>query len=245
MAVMPGKILIFLAAIALAVPAAAQLPDEFKNLQFFPEDIEKDALVNQMRHFSFALGVRCQHCHVGGDGVSFAGVEFDKDSPAKERARFMLQMTDDLNEKVLAELPDRDDPPLRVRCKTCHRGRPKPMLLTQEMRIAIDSHGVDAGIDRYRMLREQYENAGAYDFREWEVNTLGEDLQEEGRDGDAIAVYELNQEFFPDSIAIALKLGQLYENVEETEAAIANYERVLEENPDHEHAKARLKALRN
>jgi tetratricopeptide (TPR) repeat protein len=119
------------------------------------------------------------------------------------------------------------------------------MLLTQEMRVALDAAGVDAALDRYRMLREEYEHAGAYDFREWEVNTLAEDLQEAGRDEDAIAVYELNREYFPESVAIAMRLGQLYENVDDTAAAIASYERVLAANPDHEGAKARLEALKN
>ena len=51
--------------------AAAQIPDAFKNLQFHPEDITKGQLISVMRNFSFALGVRCQYCHVGGDGVCF------------------------------------------------------------------------------------------------------------------------------------------------------------------------------
>ena len=30
-------------------PLVAQIPDEFQNLQFFPEDIEKDSLIGVMR----------------------------------------------------------------------------------------------------------------------------------------------------------------------------------------------------
>ena len=53
--------------------AAPQIPEKFENLQFFPKDIARDSLINIMRGFSFALGVRCQHCHTGGDGISFEG----------------------------------------------------------------------------------------------------------------------------------------------------------------------------
>ena len=244
MTTMFARRLIFLMMVGATVPAAAQIPDEFTNLQFFPEDISRGELIGRMRHFSFALGVRCQHCHVGGDGVSFEGVEFDKDGPTKKKARFMLRMTHNLNEEILPEIPERDTPPLRIECKTCHRGRSKPMLLTQEMRLALDADGVEAGIDRYRKLREDSEHAGAFDFREWEVNTLAEDLRKEDRAQDAIAIYELNQEFFPESVSIAMALGSLYESVEDSAAAIRNYERVLAANPEHKGAQARLDALR-
>jgi hypothetical protein len=41
-----------------------------------------------MRHFSFALDVRCQYCHLGGDGVSFDGVVFESDDdPDKVKAK--------------------------------------------------------------------------------------------------------------------------------------------------------------
>ena len=72
---------------------AAQIPERFENLQVLPAGIARDSLVLIMRGFSFALGVRCQYCHSGGDGVSFAGVTFaSDDKQAKRTARFMLRM---------------------------------------------------------------------------------------------------------------------------------------------------------
>src|SRR5688500_18713273 len=50
-----------------------------ENLQFFPKTISREQLTQRMREFSFALGVRCQYCHTGGDGVSFDGVVFASD----------------------------------------------------------------------------------------------------------------------------------------------------------------------
>ena len=227
-----------------ATAAAAQIPDEFKNLQFHPEDTTKGELINVMRNFSFALGVRCQYCHVGGDGVSFEGVEFDKDGPNKEKARFMLRMTENLNENILTGIPDRDQPALEIQCKTCHCGQSKPMLLIQEMRASLDSDGAEAAVARYRELRNDFERAGAFDFGEWEVNTLAEVLAEEGRPRDAIAIYELNAEFHADSSSIALSLGNFCEIVEDKDAAIRRYERALELRPNSERAQKRLEALR-
>jgi len=68
---------------------AQQPPWEPKNLRYFPKDITREALVQRMREFSFALNVRCQYCHTGGDGISFdtqadafiAGLRAEPDHP--------------------------------------------------------------------------------------------------------------------------------------------------------------------
>lgn len=229
----------------LPVPVAAQIPDTFQNLKFFPADIPRDSLIGVMRGFSFALGVRCQYCHVGGDGVSFEGVEFHlDDDPDKRKARAMLEMVRRLNDEVLANLPDRDDPPVRVECKTCHRGLARPTLLKQELRMVLDRAGTDSAAARYRELRDRGALTGRFDFGEWETNTLAEDLAREGRHRDAIAIYRLNEEFYPASVSIKGGLAQLYEAVGDTTDATAYYEKVLVLAPDNATARRRLDALK-
>jgi hypothetical protein len=226
-------------------PLHAQIPEEFTNLQVLPERISRDSLLDVMRGFSLDLNVRCQYCHVGGDGISFEGVEFDRDDdPDKRKARFMMRMTENLNRQVLPLMPERDEPPLEMQCKTCHRGLARPTLLTQDLGWVIDRHGVDSAAVRYRMLRDRLGMSGAYDFGEWEMNTLAERLQKAGRFQDAIGVYALNAEFFPESVSIAFSLGGLYEVVSDTAAAIRSYERVLELQPGNERAQARLDTIR-
>jgi tetratricopeptide (TPR) repeat protein len=227
--------------------AEAQIPDTFRNLQVLPEDTDRAVLLDVMRGFSFALGVRCQYCHVGGDGVSFEGVAFDRDDdPDKLKARAMLAMVGDLNDVVLAALPQRDTPPVAVECKTCHRGRPRPVLLARELRVALDDFGPDSATARYERFRadEDVVLAGWFDFGEWEVNTLAERLQDEGRTADAIAIYELNARHHPRSISIHSRLGALHEAQGDTRAAILSYERVLEIDPENQAAVSRLRALR-
>src|SRR3954469_13933642 len=101
-------LVVLLAWAAIAVPAAQQAappPWKGKNLKFFPEDITREALVQRMREFSFALGVRCQYCHAGGDGVSFEGVDFASDEKAaKLKARAMLAMTAEINTGLLPKI---------------------------------------------------------------------------------------------------------------------------------------------
>ena len=223
----------------------AQIPEEFTNLRFLPEDITRDSLLEVMRGFSFALGVRCQYCHVGGDGRSFEGVEFHKDDdPDKRKARFMLRMVANLNGMVLPLVPERDDPPRAIECKTCHRGLPRPTLLSQGLREILDEHGADSAVAAYRNYRESLMTSGTFDFGEWETNVTAERLTRDGRPRDAIAIYELNAEFYPESASIALALARLYEGEEEIETAIGYYERVLELRPDNQAAQERLEALR-
>lgn len=227
--------------------ASAQIPDKFENLQVLPKDVPRDSLIQIMRGFSFALGVRCQYCHTGGDGISFEGVVFkNDDDPDKVKARRMLEMVRDLNEVVLANLPERDSPPVGIECKTCHRGRPRPIMLAQELRMALDEFGVDSATARYESYREDDRVllAGLFDFGEWEVNVLGDRLAREGRTSEAIAIYELNARYYPGSASIQMSLGQLHETEGDTEAAIRSYERALEIQPDNERVKDRLDALR-
>ena len=240
------------ALIALAVsPAAtpqlaAQIPDRAANLQVLPEDLPQDSLIQIMRGFSFALGVRCQYCHVGGDGISFEGVAFESDAdPDKVKARHMLEMVRDLNDVVLASLPDRRQPSVSIECSTCHRGRPRPIQLAQELRMTLDDFGADSAVARYDRLRADGDVvlAGMFDFGEWEVNVLAERLAREGRAWTAIAMYEMNARYYPESVSIHSALGTLYEEVGDAPAAISSWRRVLELSPPSAQARARLDAL--
>ncbi len=237
--------LLGLVLIGSAPLARAQIPDEFTNLKVLPEDISRDSLLVVMRDFSFALGVRCQYCHVGGDGRSFEGVEFHKDDdPDKRKARFMLSMVADLNEQILPSLPDRDDPPVRMECKSCHRGIARPLLLKQQMRIILDEFGSDSAAAWYRDMRERFATDGTYDWGEWETNVLAERLDRDARPADAIAMYKLNAEFNPNSVSIQGSLARLYEQQGDTASAIERYERILEIRPGHRGATERLATLR-
>lgn len=123
-------------AVALTVvpqPPAAPQPQRWQppdptNLQVFPKDIEKPALIQAMRGFTQALGVRCEFCHVG-EGNDLSKFDFASDDRRQKRtARLMLAMVADLNTKYLSEVPEpRPAGAPAVTCFTCHRGDPKPL----------------------------------------------------------------------------------------------------------------------
>ena len=245
---MPARLRLAIVASILGVVSAqsvpGQIPERFQNLQVLPTGIARDSLVNLMRGFSFALGVRCQYCHSGGDGVSFAGVSFDSDDkPAKRKARFMLRMVDSLNRVVLAALPGRSEPPVIIQCVTCHRGLSKPTTIQNVLMKTIEESGVDSAIKQYRGLRERTALNGYYDFTEWRINELARGLVAAGKTADAIAILEMNGEFNPRSGSIPFELGELYRQRGDKDKAIAAFQRALQINPENPAARQRLTEL--
>ena len=240
----PALLLLLASIVAGPRIAEAQIPDTFTNLQVLPEDIDRDELVGMMRDFTFALGVRCSHCHVN-KGTSFADTDFASDElPEKETARQMMRMLAQLNNEMLPALSSRGTPPVVMTCKTCHRGVTRPFLLSPDLVLTAHEQGADAMVSRYRELREQYDVAGAYDFREQETNETAEDLAEDGLTAAAIALQELNAEYYPESTTVWSALGALYTEAGRVDDAIAAYERVLAINPRARGVRERLDALR-
>jgi len=116
----------------LAPPAFAQgkfPPASFQNLQVLPKDATAGVVVNTMKQFANNLGVRCQFCHVGKEGLPLEQFDFVSDTiPQKTTARAMMRLTADINRQLDAAMPRAADSSPRVTCITCHRGSSKPTL---------------------------------------------------------------------------------------------------------------------
>ena len=191
------RLLAIVLACALIAPAGAQQPEEWKgkNLQYFPKDIKREVLIQRMREFSFALAVRCQHCHAGGDGISFDGVDFSSDDkPAKNKARVMLHMTDVINKTMLPKLPSRAEPSVEVNCATCHHGLRLPKSLQTTLFEIVEKDGAAAAMARYKELRADMA-LGVYNFGQWEINELARRLADAKNTSAAIAILEMNGEY--------------------------------------------------
>jgi tetratricopeptide (TPR) repeat protein len=226
-----------------AFPAVAQGQQAPENLRVYPSDMTREAVVAEMRHFAFALNVRCTHCHVRreeGQGMDFASDA----NPNKEKARLMMRMVDSINNDLLAAMPDRDDPPVVVTCKTCHRGTIKPRLLAQEMLLAAHESGGQAAVDKFNELQRDFGDVGAYDFREMETNTVAERLSADGKHEDALIIYKMNLERFPDSPAIWFGIGEEHEALQDIPSAVSAYEKALSLDR-RSPAAARLKELKD
>jgi hypothetical protein len=233
------------AALALTAPAAAQAPGQqpwtAKNLQFFPADISRADLIQRMREFSFALAVRCEYCHVGADTPAQDFALDDK--PAKLKARAMLKMTQQINATLLPQVPSRAEPRVEVNCATCHHGLPLPKSLQTTLFEIVNTDGAAAAVARYRELRKDDTLSGRYNFGEWEINELARRLVEAKRNDAAIAVLEMNGEFYPKSASIDGQLGQLYEAAGDKTNALRRYRQALEKDPRNDSIKQRIAAL--
>ena len=124
-----GLVLILSASAQTAptAPAAPRAQEAFKNLKVLPDNISRDDLRKLMRQFTGDLGVECEFCHAAADPVTKREDRASDANPTKDTARYMIQMTDDLNTRYLEQMPDRRyaDP---ITCGTCHRGEKHPSV---------------------------------------------------------------------------------------------------------------------
>jgi hypothetical protein len=82
-----------------------------------------------MGGFEGDLGVECSYCHSKTlDPVTHRPDRALDDNPLKDKARYMITMTQDLNAKYLAQVPDRKHADEPITCGTCHRGQSHPSV---------------------------------------------------------------------------------------------------------------------
>jgi len=120
-------VLVYLAAASPAIAQATFPPKSFKNLQVLPADSPAGVVVGTMKGFANNLGVRCQFCHVGKEGLPLEEFDFVSDEiPQKKTARVMMRLTADINRQLDAAVPRAAGAEARVTCITCHRGKSTP-----------------------------------------------------------------------------------------------------------------------
>jgi hypothetical protein len=239
---MHARCLTVMAVVIAATRADAQIPEKFENLQVFPRDVPRTELVQRMREFSFALGVRCEHCHnEPSEGVANRYASDAK--PPKTQARAMLRLVASINGTLLAQLPSRATPAVKVECVTCHRGLPLPKTLQTTLFEIATTDGGAAAAARYRDLRKTQFGTGRYNFGEWETNELARRLDESGHTDAAMTMLHTNAEFYPQSADIDVLQGELHLKRGEKDVALARFRAALAKAPDHPRAKQRLQEL--
>jgi tetratricopeptide (TPR) repeat protein len=226
-------------------PARWDWPDRAKNLKVFPKNTSKEDLRDAMVGFTRSLGVRCPFCHVGQEGQSLATFDFVSDQKVeKETARGMLKMVRNVNKDLgKMKLPP-DKHRVQVQCITCHRGRPRPMTLAEELSSVYESAGIDSTVARYSLLRDRFYGAGSYDFSERSLNELGGSLKTKGKNDDAIRIFQLNVQQNPNSSFAYSSLADAYAAAGQKDLAIQNYEKAVQLEPRNREADQKLKELR-
>jgi cyclase len=110
------------------------------------------------------------------------------------------------------------------------------------MTEALVEDGVEAVVRRYRQLKK--EEPESWSFAENELNMLGYQLVARNKIDEAIVIFELNVEAFPNGFNAYDSLAESYMLAGRTVDAITNYEHSLELNPDNTNAVAMLARLR-
>lgn len=107
---------------------------------------------------------------------------------------------------------------------------------------AMIADGIDAAVQLYRRLRSS--GADGWDFGEGQLNMLGYQLLQRAMVDEAIKIFELNIESYPESANPYDSLGEAYMAAGLSDLAITNYQRSLELDPGNSNAVGMLERLR-
>ena len=118
---------------------------------------------------------------------------------------------------------------------------PPKMSIISTLDNTIRQKGIDAGIAEYREMKAK--QSATYDFAEPELNRLGYNLLRSGKIKEAIEIFKLNVEAYPQGFNTYDSLGDAYMASNERELAIQNYKKSLELNPNNTSATEALKRL--
>jgi tetratricopeptide (TPR) repeat protein len=100
---------------------------------------------------------------------------------------------------------------------------------------------VAAAVKQYRELKATRNSE--YDFREQELNALGYQLLQTKNVSEAIEIFKLNVEAYPQAANTYDSLGEAYLAAGDKEHAMANYKKSLELNPQNTSASRALASL--
>jgi tetratricopeptide (TPR) repeat protein len=110
------------------------------------------------------------------------------------------------------------------------------------LKKTMDEKDVAAAIAQYRDLKAR-PAASEYNFAEAELNMLGYRLLQANKLADAVEIFKLNVEMYPQSANAYDSLGEAYMRHGNKDLAIANYKKSLELDPKNTNATAKLASL--
>jgi tetratricopeptide (TPR) repeat protein len=114
--------------------------------------------------------------------------------------------------------------------------------IAEVMLKAITEKDISSAIQHYRELKAAQPDV--YDFQEEQLNSLGYQLLKMNKIKEAIEIFKLNVEAYPQSDNVYDSLAEAYMINGDKEMAIKNYEKSLELNPKNTNAAEMLKKLK-
>ena len=214
-----------------------------RNLKVLPSDWDRRQVVGYMRNVAIGLGVRCEFCHQDDQPNGPRGDMANDDKVTKRIAREMIRMVQQINTQTLANLPQRETPPVEVTCQTCHHGVSIPRPIGDILSAAVTAAGADSAMRAYRALRERYYGRASYDFGDLPVILVAQNLVRDRRPDDALALLRMDGEFWPQSSQVQTSIGEAFRAKGDTTAAVEAYQAALRLNPNDGGARQRLREL--
>lgn len=117
---------------------------------------------------------------------------------------------------------------------------PKKSVIDTMMTVIINKN-VDKAIELYWNLYSDYEDK--YNFKESQLNTLGYQLLQLGLNKQAIEIFQLNVEQYPDSYNVYDSLAEGYMTAGDNKNAVKFYKKSLELNPKNDNAVKMLEKI--
>jgi tetratricopeptide (TPR) repeat protein len=229
-----------IAAALLSFAGAAFAQDAPKNLKVLPKDWTRPQVVSVMQEFTAALHVGCNYCHYAdGAAPDFAS----DDKKEKRRARAMLTITQDLNDRLPKEFGVSPGAVTRIGCVTCHRGVQVPKQLAEILARTSAEKGFAAAAAQYNDLKSRYYGAQAYDFSDSGLIETAK-LLIPSRTDEAIQFLQFSLQLFPQSALSYIALAQAQQAKNDIPEAIASVQRALAIDPKNNQAQRLLAALR-
>lgn len=118
---------------------------------------------------------------------------------------------------------------------------PAKASLATALLPVLQAKGVEAAVAEYRAIKSK--QADRYELGEGELNQMGYTLLGAGKVDEAIALFKLNVEMFPDAGNPYDSLGEAYAVKGEKQLAIKSYARSLELDPSNVNAVTKLAEL--
>ena len=204
-----ATIVLFLA----AVPSSAQVP-------------QRRAALPDMQMIAESLGVDCEYCHDRSQATASG-------KPRLDVAREMIAMTTELNARIQTATGKAANDAVRLDCSSCHHGVPVPKPLRELMLEATVRQTPADAAKLYRDLRAKYYGSQSYDFSETALLSVADRLAQ-SRPAAAIAIADLNLEFYPRSWRSYLAKGIAQSRqLATTPEAVESFRKALEIDPDN------------
>lgn len=101
----------------------------------------------------------------------------------------------------------------------------------QNLKQVIDERGIEEGIKELQRMKDVKRSYNKYSIQEWVIKSVGFQLMSENKFDEAIEVFRLNVQEYPDSWEVYSDLASAYLKKDNIPLAIQYYRKALEKKP--------------